>query len=365
MSSSNPAKRAKPLVVTLAVLVALTAPVAGSATAVAPPDDGDQSYSIVQGDQCATIEPFGDGSQSVEEFYDYRTPETEPSSYLYGSFGTRSLQRNDVSSLFLYEGSEGTSLVVVHDRLEGETPGGAATMSFEGLPADGEWAVEDDSYSQDIGGGPDDEFVKGETSSRVTWTYAENRTDGGAFRGIGGDDTEVTIEAAFNDDAEFTEYSSRIDGWEVVSPSDSGNERLSLDPDQPVYLVSGDCSSHTVTDLTVNESLTAGETAQLNATVVNDGAQANTFNVSFTVDGEVVDERNVSLERNERTEISTTVTFDTAGNYTVGAGNTTDEVTVEESRTEDGTSTDEELPGFGVLAALLAMSVAAALRYRR
>ncbi|MFC7115275.1 hypothetical protein ACFQH2_10405 [Natronoarchaeum sp. GCM10025703] len=141
-------------------------------------DDTPQNYSVIQGGECTTITSFGDGSESVEEFYDYRTPYTQQSSYTYSSFGTTQFQQDNTSILFLYEGAEGTSLVLVNGHLNGDSAGGALTMEIDGLPEEGAWVIEDDNYE-----GQFDEFDHAATSSRITWAWTENRTDGGVFQG--------------------------------------------------------------------------------------------------------------------------------------------------------------------------------------
>ena len=327
-------------------------------------------YAIVQGDDCFTVEAFGNGSESVEEFYDYRTPETEPSSPQYGSFGTTHLQADDTSVLFLYEGSEGTSLVVVHDQVDGDSPGGAVTMQIDGLPEDGEWVVEDDNYS--VSDGPYDEFEHGETSSRITWTYTDNRSDGAAFRGLEGE-FDVTIDPAFNDDADFRVYDGEITDWEALSPTDDGHERTSLDMSQPVEIRPGPCTSVTATavDVTADEPVTAGDDVEIEATVENDGATAGTFDVPITVDGEVVDEREVTLEPGETTTVSTSVTLESDGAHTIEVASATTEIGADSTEDGNGNADDgseDELSGFGLgiavaaLATLLAVSLARSRR---
>jgi len=361
------------LVALTAILAIAAVPVAGSAVqpAVQQQDDAAPgNYSILQDGDCTTIEPLGDGTQSVEEFYDYRTPNTTPESYTYSSLGTLDLQRDDTSILFLYEGTEGTSLVLVHDRVYGDTNGSAVTMQFDGLPEDGEWVVEDDSYSDSINGGPDDEFEHGETSSRITWVFSENSTDGGAFRGgLGDDDLELTVDPAFNDDADFREYPGEITDWQALSGSDDGIERTSLDF-QPIELRAGSCSSFDVSAVNAPTDASPNESFEVSATVENDGNVEDTFTVPISIDGAVVDEREVTLAPGSETEITTTVTPNATGTHTIEIGDETAEVTVAEG--SDGTSggtdadgNDDRLPGFGIVAALGALLVAVAAAQRR
>ncbi|MDS0475116.1 CARDB domain-containing protein [Natrinema sp. 1APR25-10V2] len=345
---------------TVAAVVALIVSAtvgATAASAVAPPDSNHpDEYAVAQGGDCWTITPVGDGYQTVTEFYDYRTPNTSPSSYSYSSHGTTHLQAEDTSSLFLHEGSDGLSLVVVHGQYNGNSPGGAATMLFDGLPEDGEWVVEDDSYD-----GADDEFSHRDSSSRITWSWGENRTDGAAFNGGLDGDFSITVEPAFNDQADFSVYDGRVTDWQTISATDGGYERTSLDMSEPVTIQSGSCTSHAVTNISVSEPVAAGESTTLRATVENDGALAGNFTVPVTVDGETVDEQTARLEPGETTTLSTTVTFNTTGTHLVEVANTTTEVTVGNG---DGNETDE-VPGFGIPAVAGTALLAALLARRR
>ncbi|MDS0475117.1 CARDB domain-containing protein [Natrinema sp. 1APR25-10V2] len=347
---------------TYAVVVAISAVVAvvvgtsvsvGIVAAQSAQSGASEEYAVVQDDECFTVEPLGNGSQSVESFYDYRTPYTSPSSHTYSSFGTTHLQKDDTSRLFLYEGSEGVSLVLLHDQHRGNSSGGAVTMQFDGLPENGEWVVEDDSYD-----GRDDEFDHRGSSSRITWVYTDSRNDGAAFRGGLEDEFGITIEPAFNDAADFRVYEGRITDWEAISATDGGYERTSLDMSEPVTIQSGGCTSHAVTDLETTGTVAPGGSVDITATVENRGDRTVTTEIPITVDGELVDEQAVSLGPGETTTLSTTTTVDEAGTYTIAVGNQTTEVTVTEN--SDG------MRGFGVGAVgLMALLGVLIVRYRR
>ncbi len=264
ITSATPYSALTTIAVVAALVVSSTLGVAmvGTVAAQSEPD----TYTISQGDQCTTVEPLGNGHLTVEEFYDYRTPNTSPSSYSYSSHGTTHLQEDDTSSLFLYEGGDGLSLVVLHDRNGGNSGGGAATMTFTNLPEDG------------------------------------------------------------------------------------------LDMDKPVVIQSGSCTSHTVTDLSLDETASPGESTTIEATVKNDGGVTENVTVPFTVDGETVDEQEVTLEPGETVTLSTTTTFDEAGTYTIGAADETKDVTV---------GNGDGLPGFGVTAVAVAALLGTLVVYRR
>jgi len=321
--------------------------------------DGDsQTYAVTQGDQCITIQALGNGSQTVEEFYDYRNPETHDGpNNVYSSYGTRELQRDDTTTMFVYEGSEGTSLVVIHERVGGDSDGGAVTMQFDGLDEDSEWAVKDDLYNGTRPGGNLDEWSHSGTSARATWAYTGGRNDGGALRGFGED---VTVTPYFNDRADFREYSGDITEWEVVSAENGEYNRTSLDSmSEEVAVTAGGCAELTVDSVTTSPSNPSpGESVDVQATVQNSGVQAGTFPVEITVDGETIDTREVELEGGESRDISVETTFDEAGSYEIAIADTTATVEVSEGG-------DDVLPGFGVGAALAAVAAVAAIGLRR
>ncbi|MFC4548970.1 MULTISPECIES: hypothetical protein [Halorussus] len=197
------------------------------------------NYVLKQGDSCVPVVPLS-GDEPVEEFYDYRTPNTDPKSFKYASFGTTDLQRENTSIVFLYDGPEGLSLVVVHGKLGADDDGGSVTMGFAGL-AGGEWAVGDDIYDADTNY---DEFGQTDDGWRVDWTYAGGRTDGGAYRGLG-EDFEVTVTPNFNEEANLygEHYDGTIEDWQLLSGDSSSPERTSLSMSEPVTIRAGTCGS--------------------------------------------------------------------------------------------------------------------------
>ncbi len=349
------------LLFVVALATALGAPAAADSDD-ATTDESDleplesDGYAVVQGDRCIPVEPLGDGHQTVEEYYDYRNPDTDPDSYTYSSYGTTHLQADDTSILFLHEGSDGLSLVLVHDRLEGETDGGSLTMQIDDLPADGEWVVEDDDYE-----GQDDVFDHRETSSRITWVWATGRTDGAAFNGGLDDEFAITITPAFNEQADFRYdtggYDGQLTDWEVLSGEDHDPQRTSLAMDEAVVVRSGGCTA--VTDLDVNESATVGDEVTITATVTNGGEGPETVTVPFVVGGEIVDEQDVTLDAGESATLSTTVPADDVGSLTASVGETAATVEVADA------SVSDRLPGFGIGVALVAIVSVLVLLGRR
>ncbi|WP_247004870.1 CARDB domain-containing protein [Halosolutus gelatinilyticus] len=340
----------------LVVAVVLGATVGVTTVGAAPVQSNSEQYSVVQGDECMTIEPLGHGHQSATEFYDYRTPNTTDQnasdhSFTYSSHGTTNLQEDDTSIMFLHKSRDGLSLAFVHDQLNGNTSGGAVTMQVNNLPEDGEWVIEDDNYP-----GADDEFDHRGATSRISWTFTEGRSDGAVFNGGLDGDFAIEIVPFFNDNADMQQYDGEISDWQVVSGPPHDPQRTSLNMSEPITIQSGGCDSFSVTDLTVDENASVGEPAHVEATAKNDGSGPVTGTVQFTVDGEVVDRQQVELGPGETTTVESTVEFNESGTYTVGANDQTTDVTVDD---------DESMPGFGIVAAALgALLVALVARAR-
>ena len=215
----------------------------------------DEPIVVEQGDRCIEITPFV-GGEPVEELYEYTYPERfdgPPGSTgdSFSSEGTTDLQRDRTSILFLYDGPEGRSLVLVHGRLDGEEDaGGLVSFSITGLPSDGRWVVRDDYYLTADGEQAASNFDRWdveENPHRIDWVYRAGRTDGGAFRDLGSD-FEVRIEPGFNDDARLANEHDfgPIEYWEVLSGDRQDPDRFPLELDHPVTVRRGRCDSDVV-----------------------------------------------------------------------------------------------------------------------
>lgn len=302
----------------------------------------DEEYSFVQDGNCMPIEPMGDGHQSIEDFYDYRNPNTTPPSGTYSSHGTTHLQEDDTSILMLHEGSGGMGIVFVHDMMGGDTDGGAATLQFTNLPPEGEWVVEDDNYT-----GAVEEWDHGETTSRITNVWSESRTDGGAFVGGLDDDFAVEVTPRFNDFADFQVYDGEVEEWQALSGPEHDPDRFELDMHETVEIRSIGCTP--VTHIDVSRTGEVGEETEVTATIVNEGFENETVTVPFAVNGEVVDEQDVDLDPGEEATVSTTVEYWTSGDQYVSAGH--------ESATVSVSGDDNPLPGFGIVAGGAALAI--------
>ncbi|WP_137283587.1 hypothetical protein [Halorussus salinisoli] len=209
-------------------------------------------FVVEQGDRCIPITPLSD-DETAEAFYDYRTPYTSPSGAAYSSYGTTDLQRPETSICFLYDGPEGLSLVLVHDKLNDGTSGGAVTfdLAFEN-PDRGSWVVGDDDYDAPSNY---DSFSQTGDGWKVDWTWTDRRSDGGVYKPLG-DDFAVTIRPAFNEAAALygDPYEGEITDWQLLSGDRDDPERFSLAMDEPLTIRVGSCGGTTTTTTTDRET---------------------------------------------------------------------------------------------------------------
>lgn len=242
--------------------VASPAAADSTATNQSPPSD---TYVVEQDDSCYEIEPLS-SEQSIEAFYDYRDHNTHPNDTdrMYSSYGTTHLQESDTSLLFLHEGTDGTSLVMVHDELDGGTAGGVVEFDLVGAPHAATWDVRNDDYDGDTNR---DEFDRGDGYANASWAYIEDRTGGGALNGGFGGPFSVTVHPAFNEDTdlydadvaeEFEDENvtgtggdwwdgGEIDDWEALSGDVDDPDRHSLSLSEPVTVRTGSCDDPGVT----------------------------------------------------------------------------------------------------------------------
>jgi len=207
-------------------------------------------FAFEQDDRCEPVTPLS-GDDPVEDLYEYTYPtdrfEGPPGSdgSSFSSEGTTDLQRDGASLLFLYDGPEGLSLVVVHGLVEGATVGGTVSFTVRGLPSEGEWVVRDDYYLTDEGEQAESNYdrwdIDGEEHT-IDWAYRDDRTDGGVFRGLDSE-FEIRIEPAFNDEAALSDGHDfgPIESWELLSGNGDDPDRFALELDQPVTIRRGEC----------------------------------------------------------------------------------------------------------------------------
>ena len=371
-----------------------------------PTDDEDHTYRIVQGDQSFEVRPI-EGDVPVEEFYDYRYPYQDRDNPSWGrsfsSQGTIPLQQDSTSILMLYEGPNGVSLIAIHDKYhenpENGTAGSSVSFQLTGLPENGEWAVIDDDYDwrnetvekDDIhqlsvdhragAAGNDGEPPEG-VDARLSWVWTTGRSDGMAYRGLGGEDVSITIDPAFNgnsyhrygddrrpdedpdDPEEGEEYNGTIDDWQVISATDGGEDykRIWFDSlEQEVQIETVPESEPVTASISGPDQATAGQNVTFAANASTDSVDS----YEWTVDGTPVESTNGS---------ALTHAFDEAGtaevNVTVSSADqrATASKTVEVGEAEaeaETQATGDSTPGVGAGAAILALGAVILLAARR
>jgi PKD repeat protein len=151
--------------------------------------------------------------QRIEQFYDYGNAKIN---------SPLPIAKSDHSRLFFWDGPEGLSLVVLHDKGR-DGSGAAVSFDFEGLYSNGSWVVKDDSG----------DFTN---RTQADWAWNERKTDGGAFRG-GLYDRQLTIDPRFNEAARSSPLSpGSIDTWEVLTGQATDPRALTLEMNESVTI---------------------------------------------------------------------------------------------------------------------------------
>ncbi|QLG27362.1 PGF-pre-PGF domain-containing protein [Halorarum halophilum] len=121
------------------------------------------------------------------------------------------------------------------------------------------------------------------------------------------------------------------------------------------------------------DSVEVGDSVEVTATVENTGGSEGTYTAELLVDGETVDQQDVTVPAGESEPVSFTHTFDEAGSYDVTIGDTaagTVEVTAADTPTDTATATETPVPFLGggssaiIVLVLLVFAGAVALLYR-
>lgn len=352
------------------VALALAVTIVASMLAVVPvsAQEDQQTFIVKQGGQCMQITPLGDGSQTVEEFYDYRSPVMDQEG-LYSSYGTTEIQKSQVSQIFIYRGSKGLSLVFLHDKFGDGGGGFVATADITGLPAEGKWVVEDDTYNN-----RNDIFKYSNGSAHIVWGSNGNRTDGAAFRGLTSPNyTTITIKMQFNEESSnypYPEWESppeqnEIERWIVRSGT---GETFQLDMDKPVKISPGTCSGGISTFTPApTASPTATDTPGTTATTVPTPTTVPTATQTTTTTPTPTETPTATPTSTSTTATQTeqqTTTTATTGNETTattgtnGSGGTT-------TQASDGGGSGVFGPGFGVGLALMAVLALAVIALAR
>lgn len=255
---------------------------------VAAANHGGTPYAVGQDGQCVTeIHPLGDGTTTGPAYYDYAPLN-------YSSLGTTDIQQTGLSQFYVYSGSDGTSLVFLHNRYKPDQvdgDGGAVSLYFDGLPSSGAWTVEDDDYlGQDDRGG-ENASSKDFDREAVHWMYGRYTTDGGVFLGLGeGDWSEITIDGDFAGDAwaNDSNWEYRNEGpneW-ITRSADGTTTQLNMA--QPVSLREGGCDAVSPTaDLSGPANASTNETVTLEASAPDSPTTPIEYRWDFQNDGDV------------------------------------------------------------------------------
>lgn len=236
-------------------------------SAETPQPDPEPTYTLQQGDTTVELQAV-QGSEPIEDRYALQIPDrfegtagaTDDGGPYYTAVGLTDAQRQDETVMFLYDGPNGLSLVVLHDRTDGSNSGGSVTWSISGLPQDGAWVIKDDYYLDPDTAEPAasnyDRWSTDGTTQTIDWTWGANRTDGGAFRDLG-DSFSFTIDPAYNNQAALYDeyYEGDVSGWRVFSGSLENPETTSLTLDAPVTITTGEPSEMPFSVSTVDSSV--------------------------------------------------------------------------------------------------------------
>jgi len=303
----------------VACVLALSVVAVGPAAA-----DGGQTYHVQQGDRCIEVTPIaGDGDAT--SFYGHDG---------YRSLGTQELQRPDTSSLLLHEAPDGTvSLVVVHDEVEADGSGGAASFEFENMPRTGIWTVRDDADGVDVGPNPDAWHTDG-LNHTVDWSWNPGWTDGGVYGPLG-DSPDVRITPRFNDEATFTADfgGGTVDSWQLLDGNQSGVDRHTLSMDQPVRLRRGPCPDesadrgevvfpvHGIEASSINRTtVPVGEPVSVTVTVQNYADVNREYTSRLKADFDVVGRDVVPLPASATRNVTHVFSLEETGTYHVRDG---------------------------------------------
>lgn len=227
---TRPWHRIFALLVSLLVATAL-----GAGFAASQPD----GYAIEQGEDCYELAPVTHENQTVEEFYGY-TNSSDGEGVPFSANTPNGLQgmNNGTSSVFLYQGPDGLSLVVLHGAINDTNGGSAATMEFVGLPKEGEWVVKDDPANLSV-----ESWNRNATEGQaVDWGWRDRWTDGGAFQGGLNDEFSIQINASFNKNAETDQLGpGNVTQWRAITAENDSLESIELDMNQSVTIRTGGC----------------------------------------------------------------------------------------------------------------------------
>lgn len=193
----------------------------------------DTDLVVEQGGECIQVMPL-QSSEDVVDLYNYR-PEPGVVNNRQSNLPVQ-LEREQTSRLFLYDGPQGFSLVILQGSGTDEQ-GGAATFHVCGLPVRGDWVVLDDSYEN-----ANDEFLIGDQEAILNWGWgAGGRNDGAVFRGFSSRFC-VNLRPWFDEDATLDSFNGgKVEAFQFLSGNFHDPDVIDLDIEQPLTIRTGDC----------------------------------------------------------------------------------------------------------------------------
>jgi hypothetical protein len=121
-----------------------------------------------------------------------------------------------------------------------------------------------------------------------------------------------------------------------------------------VYIFQAGAAAFTSSGLTIEpSSVDVGGTVTISVEVTNTGAKSGTHTVALMIDGEVEDEKTVTLNPDESETVSFQVSAAEQGSYSVEVDGLTGSYTVTE--TPENPSLRDRIPGFPYMAIILGL----------
>lgn len=175
-----------------------------------------------------TYEDSDGNKLTINEFYNYYSASAHPPA-------DANVLKGDTSRIFLYEGPNELSLVIIHDKPysdDGSYSKRETAYNYQGLPESGSWDIQDDEDGANE--------YESYSRKRTKWRWNYKNTDGGAFRDVR--DKEFTISPDVQGNSEFELLSGSAENPEVyqlelfepvqfsqdVALSEVVNEKLNL-----------------------------------------------------------------------------------------------------------------------------------------
>lgn len=165
--------------------------------------------------------------------------------------------------------------------------------------------------------------------------YVRGVDTGNTFTFQTGESTSIDYGEDNTDDSDDSTDSTNTDDNttdDSTNDDEDSNTDDSSDGDSNNDSDSSGSTSFSINGISVSPQVVeVGETFTIEAILKNTGDAAGSYTLELQVGGETVTRKVPELAAGEQTTVEITETFDEAGDYTIGSGDTTAELTVEES----------------------------------